>query len=84
MNNIIQWLESLKLSLIQWAGLSAALIIGSLVAALEIQGGRLHKAQVELLRVRANEQIGLSDAAVAQAKQAFEAERKAYYEANQI
>jgi hypothetical protein len=45
----MNWLRSFKLTLVQWGAVTGAAIIAVLVAALRIQGSRLHKAQVDLL-----------------------------------
>jgi parvulin-like peptidyl-prolyl isomerase len=42
-------LSNLSLTITQWLFLTMAIAIGGLVAMLKIQGGQLHKAQLELL-----------------------------------
>lgn len=64
----MSWLSSIKLSVAQWLGASAALIVGLLVAALKLQGSRLHKAQTELLREQFGRKMEVQDRAVEQAK----------------
>lgn len=71
---MIQFLSDLKLSVTQWLGVMAAIVIGGLVAALKLQGSRLHRAQLKILeqdRDRAQEKADGS---------AFEAGKR-YHEA---
>jgi len=49
---MISWLSNLRLSLTQWLLASTVLLCGVLVAALRLQGSRLHKAQIEALSAR--------------------------------
>jgi len=78
MNKIMEWVSSLKLSLVEWAGVTATVVIGGLVAALRIQGGQLHRAQVKLLANQISTQDTSDAQAVATAKATFEAELAAY------
>lgn len=52
MSRILGFLRDLHLSLAEWFAVAAAFLVGSLVAALKVQGRRLHKAQLDLLDVR--------------------------------
>lgn len=75
MNSIINFLSSLKLTLLQWIAISLAAIVGGLVALLKIQGGRLHAAQVAVLKANmANYTERSASARIAynQAKMAYE------------
>ncbi len=57
----MQWLNNLKLSLMQWISIGAAGAIGLLVLALRIQGSRLHKAQISLLEVKTDGPVDEAD-----------------------
>lgn len=46
---MFQWLDNTRVSITQGLLAFAAVIIGVLVVAFKVQGGRLHKAQVEAL-----------------------------------
>lgn len=71
MDTILNFLTNLKLSLTQWISVTAAATIGFLVVALKIQGGRLHKAQVDLLEANMRSQDKEDDDAVQAARMKF-------------
>lgn len=49
LSKLTGFLSGLKLSATEWLLVGSATIIAGLVAALKLQGSRLHKAQVDLL-----------------------------------
>jgi len=49
LSKLKDFLSNIKLTAIQWVLLTLTAIIGILVIALGIQGGRLHKAKVKLI-----------------------------------
>lgn len=58
---MIDWVKGLKLSVTQWLSVTALAVIGSLIVALKLQGSRLHKAQVDLLKsVWLNKEQGIN------------------------
>lgn len=71
---MIELLSKIKMTLGQWLGLLAASIIGVLVLALKLQGSRLHKAKIDLLREQVHGNMEKNAAAT-------EAARKRYQEA---
>lgn len=81
MTTILSLLRNLKLTLVEWLALSLAVAFGGLVAALKVQGSRLHAAQVELLqqRLQAREQQDAKDSTAALA--VYQKERDAYVDA---
>lgn len=78
MQTILNYLSDLRLSLTQWALLTASVIIGVLVAALRLQGSRLHSAQISLLTDHYLNAQNLADSKVQAAKERFEAAMEAY------
>lgn len=73
LSTALSFLKNLKLSLDQWIAVGLATLIGGLVAALKIQGSRLHRAQVDLLQQKFDQADQanadkVADAAVAYAK----------------
>jgi hypothetical protein len=58
-----------------------AAIVGLLVAALKLQGSRLHKTQVQLLDQQWDVKTASAQEAVNKAKLAYHAARKAYTDA---
>lgn len=81
MSIITNWLSGVKLTFAQWIGASAALVIGLLVAALKLQGTRLHKAQTDLLKEQFSRAMDAQDAQVDAAKAAWQDALKAYEDA---
>ena len=75
---MLTYLSNLRLSLTQWGLLTASVIIGGLVAALRLQGSRLHSAQVSLLTEHLNNAQNQADANVESAKARFAAALEAY------
>lgn len=71
MNKIYTFMQSIKLTLTQWVIVSLAATVGLLVAALRLQGSRLHYAQLQLLEANYNAQDQTDDEAVAKAKEAY-------------
>lgn len=69
--NLINWLTNLKLSVTQWLGITASAVIGALVIALKLQGGRLHRTQVDLLRSNMKATQKENDDAVEVARKKF-------------
>lgn len=76
MSKMLSFFASIKLSLAEYAGITVALVIGCLVAALRLQGSKVHKLQVQLLdnnltakQLKASDQ---TDAAAAKYKGALE------------
>lgn len=78
---MIAFLSSIKLSITQWIMISLAGIIGALVIALKIQGGRLHASQVSLLTQGLNAAIDAEDGNIGKAKDRLALAKKAYEEA---
>jgi DUF1680 family protein len=78
MSTITTYLSNLRLSLTQWGLLTASVIIGGLVAALRLQGSRLHSAQVSLLTDHLNNTQAQYDQKVQTAKDRFNAALGAY------
>ncbi len=77
----MQWLSNLKLSVAQWAGVMAVAIIGVLVAALKLQGGKLHSTQIKLLETQLEGAIKTDDAdVVAKKAELVRQEKMAYNE----
>ena len=72
MSTILTYLSTLKLSVQQWIILSGATLIGALVVALELQGTRLHKAQVDLLEANLRSKLSVDDSNVQAAQAAFD------------
>lgn len=54
---MIDILKGIKLTIVQWLSIMAVVVIGGLVAALKLQGSRLHKAKVDLLKERLDRKI---------------------------
>lgn len=81
MKTLITYLGNLRLSLTQWGLLTASVIIGGLVAALRLQGSRLHSAQVSLLTDHLNNTQAQYDQKVATSKARFQASLDAYNKA---
>jgi hypothetical protein len=80
-STIFSYLGSVKLTITQVAfGLMAG-ALGLLLAAFELQGSRLHKAQVGLLQAKFGAAMDQQDAKVDAARKAF-LDAKAEYEAN--
>lgn len=71
-------LNTLKLSITQWASVSTVIIIGVLVAALKLQGSKLHRIQVELLGEQLKRQRDATRAKTKVLKDAYEAAKKEY------
>lgn len=81
MSLITNWLSGVKLTFTQWIGASAALVIGVLVAALRLQGTRLHRTQTELLAAQFGRTMDQQDAKVEAAKKAWQEALQAYEDA---
>jgi hypothetical protein len=75
---MLSWLENIRLSLTQWLWLSTAAVIGFLVAALRIQGSRLHKAQIDALKAAIKYRNVASDTNIEQLRDKMVAEIEAY------
>lgn len=75
---MIGLLTRLRLSLAQYIGLTLAILVGGLVAALKIQGSRLHKAQIGLLLSGLERERDLSAVKVAEAKKRYNDAKSAY------
>lgn len=78
--NALTFLKNLQLTLTQWLMLSMAVVIGVLVVVLRLQGSRLHKAQVDLLRAHYGTQVGKQDEVTAASKKRFDKALGAYKE----
>jgi hypothetical protein len=78
MSRLLQFLQNRRLSVTQWLGVMAAGAIGLLVLALRIQGGRLHKAQVQLLEVKTDGPVSDADKLRAAALGRYQRELDAY------
>ena len=81
LDSVFNYLKDLKLSLESYGALSLAALVGFLVLALKLQGGKLHKAQVELLRATVENQQDAEDARVASLRSAFNKAYQAYKDA---
>lgn len=46
---VLSWFDNLRLSVSQWLIITLGVLCGVLVAALKLQGSRLHKAQIEAI-----------------------------------
>lgn len=77
----MSWLSNIKLTIGQWIGVMAAATIGLLVAALRLQGGRLHKAQSELLKEQFGRAMDKQDQKVEAAKKKWQDALAAYEDA---
>lgn len=77
----MSWLSNIKLTLVQWIGASAAIVIGVLVAALKLQGTRLHRTQTELLASQFGRSMDTQDAKVEAAKKKWQDALQAYEDA---
>lgn len=80
---LLTLLKGIKLSLTQYALLTMALIIGGLVAALKLQGSKLHKAQVTILDQHVQSQDLADSAKVAASSKRFSDAYGAYMRAKQ-
>ena len=69
---MIEFLKNLKLSITQWLGVTAAAVIGFLVLALKLQGSKLHKAKVDLLKERLDRKIDEKTKKVRAARKKFQ------------
>jgi purine-cytosine permease-like protein len=81
MSSILTFLGNLRLTVEQWLLLCLSAAMGALVVAFELQGSKLHKTQVELLRAQFGNAMSLQDSKVGSAKQAFEDALEAYIKA---
>lgn len=73
--------SSISLNLTQWVILSMATVIGGLLAALSLQGSRLHKAQVQLLEQHLQGVSDGDDAGIKTSRDRFTAALNAYRKA---
>lgn len=78
----MSWLNNIKLSISQWISITALAVIGTLVVALRLQGGKLHATQIALLESQLNNTMDKDDAEVVAAKAAMLRQEKALYEEN--
>lgn len=78
MSTIISYLNSLRLSLIQWTCLVLAGAVGALVVAFRAQGSQLHRAQIQLLLATMRQSDTNKEAAVVKAREAFQIAMKDY------
>lgn len=83
MAGILNFLKNLRLSLSQWTIVTLAGVVGALVLKLELQGGTVHKLQVQLLEQTTKTTLNADDAAVAAAKTKFQQEKAAYEKAQE-
>lgn len=74
----MEFLRSIKLSISQWLMVTMAAIIGGLVLSLRLQGGKLHKAQTDLLKANFDHATEKQDILVANAKDKLNKALKAY------
>jgi hypothetical protein len=66
---VVKILDNIKMSAAQWLIVSVTALVGGLVVALKIQGGRLHRAQIELL---AHQRDDVEKASAAKTKAAYD------------
>lgn len=79
--NLMTWLKSLRLSLIQWGLLTVAAAVGWFVVAYRIQGGELHRAQIALLLATIRQSDTGKEVAVTRARERFNQAMKEYSDA---
>ena len=84
MSKILSFLDSFRLTLAQWASLSAVAIIGGLIAALKLEGSRVHRLQVQLLETQSQQQLDQAKAATQTALDRYTAARQAYLKAGGV
>lgn len=77
-DSIVAYISKLQLTLTQWVILGVAVVISGLVGALKIQGGRLHKAQIQLLESHMQAVNQADDAAIKVARDRFNQALQAY------
>jgi hypothetical protein len=68
---MLSFFASIKLTLSQWLLALLTALVGLLLIALRIQGGKLHRAQVMLLAARLNANTDKADQLVMSAKNAY-------------
>ena len=78
---ILDYLKSIKLTLAEWAGVTAAAVIGVLIAALKVQGSRLHKAQNDLLKQQYDFYMATANEKANAAKAKYESSLQQYLKA---
>jgi hypothetical protein len=71
MSTVFNFLTNLKLTISQWAMACMAAIIAGLVIALDLQGSKLHKAQVDILRATFGAAMTKQDTIVDNAREAY-------------
>jgi hypothetical protein len=85
MNSILSYLastlKSLRLSLAEWLALTAAVIVGGLVAVLKVQGSQLHAAQLQLLSQRLDAKAQKANSDTATALAVYDREKQAFLDA---
>lgn len=72
------WLQSLKLSLVNWLSLTAIGVIGLLLVLLRGRTIELHRARMALLKAEIDNEIKQDDERVAAAREAYEQALKDY------
>ena len=77
-DSILSFLHNTRLTLAQFGLGAIAAVIGVLVAALELKGSALHKAQVQLLQAKVNNTAAEDDANITKARDAFNAALNEY------
>jgi hypothetical protein len=75
---MINLLKTIKLSVEQYIIVTLVAGVGLLVLALRLQGSRLHKAKVSLLKERVNRSIELNDANVKIKRQLYKKAKEEY------
>lgn len=78
---MLNFINKLQLSLVQWVMLSLAALVGMLVVALKLQGSALHKAQVQLLEQHIKTIDSSDDQSVKTARDAFSKALYTYHSA---
>jgi len=83
MSTLIGYITKAQLTVTQWVLLAMATAISGLVAALELQGSRLHWAQIQLLEQNLQVVDSSDDKAMLDARNRFHEAYKAYVRAKQ-
>lgn len=79
---MISYLINLRLTLAQWALVCLTAACGLLVAALKLQGTRLHKAQIEAISARIDLTNGRHEDKIKRLQDTFEREVNKYEESH--
>lgn len=71
MSTILGYITNIKLSISQWAMGCMAAVIAALIVVLKLQGSKLHKTQVDLLRATFGSAMTKQDSIVDGARKAY-------------